>query len=326
LSTVEIPAYGTEDKAITDDRVTAWHASGLLVRGNEPLTIDEVWERVPDISSQVVSHDVVVNGQIAKRYRANVREHDNHLLGIVGNRYHIVQNRNAFVFGADVIEQSGAIIDSVGVVDDGAIVWFALNLNHDVQIAGMDTEKLSTYLLISNGHDGKHALTASVVTLRLSCNNQLAFTVRNAKRKVSIRHTSTIDGRIQKARQALGISFRYTDEIAKIGERLIQEPISSSNVDEWLTSIMPMPEDPSDRQIVLTENKRDAVRSTLASAPDLADIRDTKWGFLQAVSDWENHQSRIRVTQNNDAGQARMSRLLNGTQTASNRALALLTA
>lgn len=325
-SGVEIPSYATEAKDISDERVTAWHASGLLVRGHEPLTIEDVFTRVPEISSPVVRHDVVVNGDKAPGWFANVREFDNKVLGIVGGRYRIVQNRDAFDFGTDIIEQSGAVIDSVGVVNDGSIVWFALNLNHEVQIAGMDTEKLSTYLLISNGHDGKHAISASVVTLRLSCNNQLAWAIRDARRKYTVRHTSGLDGRLLEARKALGVSFRYTDTIAEIGERLIQQTITDGQIDEWLTKVMPIPEDPTDRQITLVENKRAAVRSTLNTAPDLADIKDTRWGFLQAVSDWENHQSRIRVTQSNAAGQARMARLLNGQQTASSRALSLLTA
>ncbi len=326
MSTVEIPSYGTPVAELSDDRVTAWNASGLLVRGHDPLTIEDVFSRIPQISSPVVPHEVVVNGSKAPGWVANVREFDNKVLGIVGGRYRIVQNREAFDFGADIIDQSGAVIDSVGVVNDGAIVWFALNLNHEVQIAGMDTEQLSTYLLIANGHDGKHAISASVVTLRLSCNNQLAWAIRGARRKHTVRHTSGLDGRLIEARRALGVSFRYTDTIAEIGERLVQQTITDSQIDEWLTKVMPLPEDPTDRQITLVENKRSAVRNTLHTAPDLAEIKDTRWGFLQAVSDWENHQSRIRVTQSNAAGQARMARLLNGQQAASSRALSLLTA
>jgi len=326
LSTVEIPSYATPVKNISDARVTAWNASGLLVRGHEPLTIEDVFSRVPEISSPVVAHDIVVNGSKAPGWVANVREFDNKVLGVVGGRYRIVQNRDAFDFGADIIDEAGAVIDSVGVVNDGSIVWFALNLNHDVKIAGVDTESLSTYLLIANGHDGKHAISASVVTLRLSCNNQLAWAIRNARRKYTVRHTSGLDGRILEARKAIGLSFQYTDAIAEIGERLVQQNTTDSQINEWLTKVMPLPEDPTDRQITLVENKRSAVRNTLHTAPDLSEIKDTRWGFLQAVSDWENHQSRIRVTQTNASGQARMARLLNGQQAASSRALSLLTA
>lgn len=328
---VAVPSYA--DDVVSDGRVTAWQASGLIVRGREPLTLDEIYERVPAIGSRVVSSDVSassIDGTAgfvpAPGWKANVREDDNSVLGIVRGRYKIVQNRDAFAFGADILSQSGAFIDSAGVINNGGVVWVTMNMDHDVMVAGKSSERLGTYLLMSNGHDGKHGITAAVVTLRMACNNQFAVTLRDAVRKFTIRHTGDTDGRLMEARKALEISFKYTDEIAKIGETLINQSYPQDYLEQFLTKVVPMPEDPSDRQITIVENKRAAIASTLKTAPDLNDIRDTKWGLIQAVSDWENHQSRIRVTGNNDASASRMARLVTGNQTASQRALAVLTA
>lgn len=304
-------------------RITAWQASGLLIRGDQPLTIEQVFEEVPDIGSPVKQYPVVANGEASQKYLANVRECDNKILGIVGNRYRLVQNRDAFQFGADILDQTGAMIDSVGVVNGGSVVWFALKLDQEVVVAGRQDERLDTYLLISNGHDGKHAISASVVTLRLSCNNELAWAIKNAQRSFTVRHTNGLEGRLYEARKALNVAYKYTEEIAKIGERLIQQPIGMS-VDEFLSKVVRLPEDPSDRQITIAENRRAAIHSTLLNAPDLATIKDTRWGLLQAVSDWETHQASNRSSQENTREQSRMARLLNNGQPYSTRALSLL--
>lgn len=305
-------------------RITAWQASGLMIRGDQPLTIEQVFDEVPEIGSPVTQFPVVANGRESQEYVANVRECDNQILGVVGTRYRVVQNRAAFQFGADILDQTGAMIDSVGVINGGSVVWFALKLDQEYVVAGRQDERLNTYLLISNGHDGKHAISASVVTLRLSCNNELAWAIKNAQRSFTVRHTSGLEGRLYEARKALNVAYKYTEEIANIGERLIQQPIGMS-VDEFLTKVVRLPEDPSDRQITIAENRRAAIHSTLMHAPDLADIKDTRWGLLQAVSDWETHQAQTRSSAHNTREQQRMSRLLTGTQPYSTRALNLLT-
>lgn len=304
-------------------RITAWQASGLMVRGDQPLTIEQVFEEIPDIGSPVKQYPVVANGDKSEKFIANVRECDNKILGVVGNRYRLVQNRDAFQFGADILDQTGAMIDSVGVVNGGSVVWFALKLDQEVVVAGRQDERLDTYLLIANGHDGKHAISASVVTLRLSCNNELAWAIKTAQRTFTIRHTSGLEGRLHEARKALNVAYKYTEEIAKIGERLIQQPIGMS-VDEFLSRVVRLPEDPSDRQITIAENRRAAIHSTLMHAPDLAKIKDTRWGLLQAVSDWETHQSQNRSSAENTREQQRMSRLISNNQPYSTRALAIL--
>jgi len=306
-------------------RITAWQASGLMIRGDQALTIDQVFDEVPEIGSPVKQFPVVANGSSSDEFIANVRESDNRILGVVGTRYRVVQNRDAFQFGADILDQSGAVIDSVGVINGGSVVWFALKLDHHVTIGGRESEAIETYLLISNGHDGKHGITAAVVPLRLSCNNQLAWALGTAQRKFTVRHTSGLEGRLYEARKALEVSYKYTEEIVKIGERLIQEPIVGS-VDEFLTKVIPLPEDPSDRQITIAENRRAAIHSTLIHAPDLKDIKDTKWGLLQAVSDWETHDAQNRSSAQNTREQQRMARLLTADFRYSTRAGRLLMA
>jgi phage/plasmid-like protein (TIGR03299 family) len=306
-------------------RITAWQASGLMIRGDQPLTLDQVFNEVPEIGSPVKQYPVIANGSASEEFIANVRETDNRILGVVGTRYRVVQNRDAFQFGADILDQSGSIIDSVGVINGGSVVWFALKLDHHVTIGGREQEAIDTYLLISNGHDGKHGITAAVVPLRLSCNNQLAWAIGSAQRKFTVRHTSGLEGRLYEARRALEVSYKYTDEIVQIGERLIQEPIVGS-VDDFLTKVIRLPDDPSDRQITIAENRRAAIHSTLLHAPDLDGIRDTKWGLLQAVSDWETHDAQNRSSAQNSREQQRMARLLTADQRYSTRALNLLTA
>lgn len=323
-----------ENGVFTENK-PAWHGAGVVLP-DDAVTIERVLELVPELASDVVQRDVFAAGApddvfgTSRRLPipgavANVREYDEKVLGIVSNRYKILQNRDAFQFGADILDTGGASIKTAGTLHGGSQAWFLLKIDKDVRIGGREDERIETYLLISNSHDGKSAVKAATVTVRVVCSNTLAFALNTARRVYSFSHVTGVEERVQQARGALDLTFRYADALAEVGESLINQHFPSFKVDQFLADVFPVSDVDSERAEAHAQNKRDAVKRIYTSADNIANIRGTKWGLLQAVTEWDTHHAAVRSSRNNTREQARFARSVNNSGV-SQRALELLQA
>jgi phage/plasmid-like protein (TIGR03299 family) len=302
------------EAGIFTENKPAWHGAGIVLP-DDAVTIDRVLELVPELGSDVVQREVMVSGSgtIIPNTLANVREYDGKVLGIVTERYKVLQNRAAFQFGADILDTGGASIKTAGTLYGGQKAWFLLKIDKDVHVGGQSDERLETYLLISNSHDGKSSVKAAVVTVRVVCSNTLALALSTAPRVYSFRHVTGVDERVQQARDVLGVTFQYADALADLGTSLINQSFDDSAVDDFLASVFPISKDGSEKAAAHATNKRQAVKTIYRFAPNLDNIRGTKWGLLQAVAEWDTHMAPVRATKRNTREQSRFARSVDNT-------------
>jgi phage/plasmid-like protein (TIGR03299 family) len=262
------------------------------------------------------------------RYLANVRSDTGRVLGVVGDSYQPLQNRDAFALADDLIDSGQAHWIGAGATRGGARIHALMRLDRDVRIGGADGEDILPLLLLRNGHDGGLALTVSVAPFRLACLNGMLLPVEGAVRTWKARHTRRIADRLGDARRTLQVAWRYYDALEETGERLIREPLSAPAFERFLTQLVPLPTsdaDPGGRRVRNAESVREAIRSVYLTTPDLDAIRGTAWGALQAVADYHDHHARTRRTTTRTTTEARFER---ATEPAGlkDRALELLTA
>ena len=77
-------------------------------------------------------------------YRANVRSTDDAVLGVVSDRYRIVQNEEAFQFTDDLLGE-GVTYETAGSLQGGKKVWMLAKLPRKYLIAG---DQVVPYLVI----------------------------------------------------------------------------------------------------------------------------------------------------------------------------------
>lgn len=68
-------------------------------------------------------------------YRANVRDRDNRVLGVVSDRYKVVQNSEAFKF-TDTLLGEGVRYETAGSLQEGRKVWILARLPREYIITG----------------------------------------------------------------------------------------------------------------------------------------------------------------------------------------------
>jgi phage/plasmid-like protein (TIGR03299 family) len=263
------------------------------------------------------------------RHVANVRSDTGAVLGVVGEGYEPLQNRAAFAFCDDITDSGRAHWIGAGLTRGGARVHALMRLDRDVRIGGAEGEEVLPLLCFRNGHDGGLAVTVSVAPFRLACLNGMLLPLPNAQRVWKARHTAHVQARLADARRTLGIAWRYYDELEEWGGRLICERIGEGEFERFLSRLVPLPEPKPDRSeggraVRNAERVREAIRTAYRAAPDLADIRGTRWGALQAVAAYVDHTQPTRQTAGRTHAEARFER---ATEPAplKDRALELLT-
>ena len=94
---------------------------------------------------------------------ANVRDSDRKVLGVVTNRYKVIQNEEAFSF-TDSLLGEGVRYETAGSLQGGKKVWLLARMPQDYIITG---ERISPYLVFSNTHDGSGAIKVALTPIRV---------------------------------------------------------------------------------------------------------------------------------------------------------------
>lgn len=232
------------------------------------------------------------HGNIIKGFKANTRSSDSKVLGIVSDRYKIVQNVDAFQFTDNLI--GGDVrYETAGSLLGGQKVWMLAKMP-EKKIAGDDVE---TYVCFTNSHDGKGSVKAIVTPIRVVCQNTMNIALSRAQRSWSIRHQGNIENKIAEAREVLELTDIYMEELAKQAERWANVTINEDAFQKILNKIFPVKEDDTDRKKNNVQKQKDDF-TLCYFAPDLVKFQKSAWGVINAATDYVAHSEPARMTQN----------------------------
>ena len=273
-------------------REKPWHGLGVRVE-EAPASADAL--RMAGLDWEVLQEAIYTDaGDIISGYKANVRSTDKRVLGVVTDRYKVIQNSEAFAF-TDELLGSGVRYETAGSLADGKKVWLLARLPREYIIGG---ERISPYLVFSNTHDGSGAVRVAVTPVRVVCNNTLNLALDTAKRSWSMIHTGDIKGKIQEARDTLFMAEDYMDNLGKEFERLRKIQMSDEQVREYIELLLPLEKNATLTQLRNVKKLREDMAKRYFDAPDLQDVGKNGYRFVNAVSDFATHANPLRRTAN----------------------------
>lgn len=272
-------------------REKPWHGLGTIVM-EAPDSREAL--KLAGLDWKVVQQPIFTDQGMVHGYKANIRSTDHEVLGVVSDRYKIIQNTDAFSFTDELLGE-GVRYETAGSLQRGKKVWLLARLPKEYIIAG---DRISPYLVFSNTHDGSGAVRAAVTPVRVVCNNTLNLALNTAKRSFSMVHTGDIREKVQEAKQTLFMADRYMESLGREFEKLRKQKISDQKVKEYIELLLPLEEDASQ----VTERNVTKLRKDMAAryfeAPDLQDVGKNAYRFINAVSDFATHAEPIRRTKN----------------------------
>ena len=296
---VESLAYVSNEE---NQRFVPWHGIGTPVES--AMTSTEAL-KVAGLDWKVEARPVFTdNGIKIPGYVANTRDSDNSVLGIVSDKYKIVQNVDAFAF-TDSLIGDDCRYETAGSLRNGKSTFMLARLPQK-KILGDDFDN---YICFTNTHDGTGAVKVCSTNVRVVCNNTLNLALNTAKRSWTCKHMGRIEDKLQEAQRALQLAEEYTEQLSIYAERAANITIDEAKTYEVLKQLFPISDDASDR---MKKNNQDAIndfRNCLV-AVDLSPFYGTLWGLVNAASDFAYHRTPTRMTSTYQEG--KMNQAIHG--------------
>jgi len=260
-------------------REKPWHGQGTIVQ-TAPTSADAL--RMAGLDWRVEARPIYDrNGNPIEGYVANTRDSDNSVLGIVTNRYSIIQNSEAFAFTDAVVgDKNGVHYETAGSLRNGKQVWLLAKMP-SARVAGDDVEP---YLCFTNTHDGSGAVRVCMTPVRVVCNNTLNLALSSAKRQWSTIHKGKISQKVAEAQATLELAQRYMVELDEAANKFANVTVRPEWLEKQLKEWFPMNEDDSNCKKSNINDLRDGFMYCYMR-PDIAQFFGTAWGVINAASD-----------------------------------------
>jgi len=280
-------------------REPAWHGLGTVF--TEEKTTAEMLSAANLNNWNVRLEDVNVPSHLSsdKNYQYVIRTNptDNSqtdILGVVGERYHVLQNEDLFSFGDNILDGGGRW-ETAGSIRGGRVVFGSLALERETILDPNGVaDKVKTYLLINTSHDGSIAIQASITPVRVVCANTLNLALgskrgRNAiKQTFKIRHTQTANGKVQVARETLGLANKYMDAFDVMAKAMIEKEITAQQFNDIVLAAYPKPDAEKKGALTRWTNKVDVINDIYTGEFN-GMIAGNAWGAFNALTerlDW----------------------------------------
>lgn len=244
-------------------------------------------------------------------WNATYREDTGEVLGVVGNRYRVIQIADSFKFMDDLVGEVSAMYHTAGSLRGGKRVFITAKLPDQLVITPEDA--LDKYLMLTNSFDGMTAMLLKFVVTRPVCENTVnAALMEGAGRdknmrfktvqdqQVAIWHTSNATKRVDDARKALGVSMKYFDRLQVAFQAMSAKQINSMMLTEYYNKMFPIiieAEDGTKKESTRAKKVHQVLTRLFETGKgnDLATTRGTVWAAYNSVTEYLDHIRSIRA-------------------------------
>lgn len=216
---------------------------------------------------------------------ATVRTDTGEVLGIVGDSYEPIQNRDAFAFFDNLVGTGEAIYDTAGALGHGEHVWILAKLPGFIKVRGKDI--VNKCLLLSNSHDGSSPVRVKLTPVRVVCNNTLSAAFQGAG-DVRIPHSSNAPKDLEQALLLLGLSNTLYGQLEVTFDRMALTKITDKQLLDYVKALVPDNEEEVDKARAL--EIQTACFDLYQSGQGAELARGTLWGAFNCVTEYADHK------------------------------------
>jgi phage/plasmid-like protein (TIGR03299 family) len=287
-----------------------WHNLGTEIR-NCPTSKDAI--KLAGLDWDVISKPIYDEfGREIPGYKVNQRSSDHKNLGIVTNRYKIVQNKDAFEF-IDMLLNKGVKFETAGSLASGKRVWMLARLEDRL----MAEEEMENYLVFTNTHDGTGAIRVACTSVRVVCQNTLNLALQKASRHWSCAHKGDIQSKLDEARFTLQNAEAYMEALEEEFGELKMKKVTEQQVRDMTDKLLEIEFNNLFVNAVKKGNvidfkerikqqkyeeklnrKKADILSIYFDKPDLRGTEQSAFRFVNAVSDYATHTTDHKNTKN----------------------------
>lgn len=290
--------------------IVPWHGLGEIIQ-DAPTSEEAI--KIAGLDWDVIPKPIYDEfGRELPGYKVNMRSSDNTALGIVTDRYRIVQNSEAFAF-TDALLGHGVKYETAGSLASGKRVWMLARMENTT----IAEENIDPFLVFTNSHDGTGAIRVAITPVRVVCQNTLNLALHQASRHWSCVHKGDIQSKLEEARFTLASAEKYMEALEEEFGELKLKKVTEAQVRNMTEKLLEIEFNNLFNKALKTGKiadfkerlrqqkyeeklnmKRNDILTIYHDKPDLVGTEHSAFRFINAVSDYATHTNDHKQTKN----------------------------
>lgn len=241
------------------------------------------------------------NFQLANAWQV-VRKSDGKVLAdMVGERYTILQNSEAFGWFQPWLDQKEAALHTGGALFGGSRIWALAKLNRDpMEIAAGDI--VEKYVLLSHSHDGSLAIRVGFTPIRVVCWNTLSMAHKaDASKLIRLKHSKNVHSNLQNLRDVMNLVNAEFEATAEQYRLLVSKSINQNDLRKYVKKVFQI--DAEDKVIwtggerskelkeIVSERQKNILEEVIGlcesgKGNNLPSVRGTYWSAYNGVTEY----------------------------------------
>ncbi len=267
-----------------------WHGLGNKLEVGADLKTWEVaagmdWEiqraqmlyALPDQTVRAVDDKVLLH-----------RSDSGDALGIVSERYQVVQPADVLGFFQELVETVDMQLETAGTLFGGKRFWALAKAGDEFELPGHD--RVGNYLLLATSADGTMQTQAKFTSVRVVCNNTLGVATASKVGAVSVRHTTAFSPTAVRAQ--LGLSHEAFDKFKVEAGILANTPLPRADAAALTAEVLgggERVESSTTFKVIMDFYDGNGLGAQLESS------KDTAWGWVNAVTQYVDHSAKSKT-------------------------------
>ena len=233
------------------------------------------------------------SGIIVPGKKVIIREDNNKVLGVVGEKYGDLDNADAFGHFKPLLDSGKAELTMGGAVAGGKKVFLQAKLSGESMVVKGD-DVVDKFLLLTTSHDGTSSLKLIQTPIRMSCQNQLAMMTTNAKaagRLLKFQHTPKIHEQLEVVAAVLkdlDANFEKTLEAYRVIAN--KEVTSTKQLKSYIHSVLGLNTQSSPKEVTHITNTTEKIVNLFETGRGTTGTEKTLWRAYNAVNEWVGHE------------------------------------
>lgn len=215
------------------------------------------------------------------------RDTDGMILGTVGDRYHPLQNEDAFNWFEPFIENKSASFETAGSLKDGKVVWVLAKTNIET-LEVSKNDPIESYILLSHSHDGTLSIRGGFTGIRVVCNNTLSQAHNSSSSKlIRMKHTKNTKLALEKVQEIMDLGEK--DFIATVDQYkfLASKSINKKDLERYVNLVLKTSDD-EEKEVRKSTLERIEYLFENGQGNELAG--KTYYGAYQAINEYLNYE------------------------------------
>lgn len=235
----------TNKDAFFSVKEKAWHGLGQIVQ-DYPTSAEAIIFAGLDyevIKQKLFTADynedsilIAENTKPVNSHFATMRTDTNQLLGIVGTKYEVVQNKTAFSFFDSILETGGIKYETAGALGNGERIFITAKMPDVLKVGRKD--EIEKYIFLTTSHDGSGSIMAAFTPVRIVCNNTLSMALKDHSNAVYIKHTANAAQKLNEAARIMAIAETTGEQLEYLFNKWANVRVNDKEVKKLISLAM----------------------------------------------------------------------------------------